>query len=60
MNLICYALSFQSVVGPVKEADIGSSLSLMGRGMLGIFVVMLLIYAVIAALNRTTKHNDES
>lgn len=39
-------------MGNVKSSDIGSSFKLMGKGMLGIFLVMLLIYLVIVVLNR--------
>lgn len=41
-------------MGEVKSSDIGASFNLMGRGMLGIFIVMLLIYLVIYILNRVT------
>lgn len=43
----------------VNEADIGSSLKLMGKGMLGVFVVMLLIYLVIVILNKAGKHKEK-
>ena len=43
----------------VNEADIGSSLKLMGKGMLGVFVVMLLIYLVIVILNKIGKSKDK-
>jgi hypothetical protein len=50
--------AYQGLVGPVKGADIGRSLELMGKGMAGIFLVMLLIFLVIVILNRITKNKD--
>ncbi len=51
--------AYPGPVGPVKSADILSSLGLMGKGMLGIFIVMLLIYLVTYILNRTAgKEKD--
>lgn len=49
---------YQGPVGPVNGADIGRSLELMGKGMAGIFAVMLLIFLVIVVLNRTTKNKE--
>lgn len=46
--------AFTSVVGEVKSVDIEKSFELMGKGMLGIFLVMLLIFLVIFLLNRFT------
>ncbi|HHV31421.1 OadG-related small transporter subunit [Caproiciproducens sp. LBM24188] len=54
-----FLTAFTSVVGEVKNADITKSFELMGKGMLGIFVVMLLIYLVIVLLNRFTGSNKE-
>ena len=51
--------AFTSLLGDVKGADISKSLELMGKGMLGIFIVMLLIYLVIAILNKTTQDKKE-
>jgi hypothetical protein len=53
-----FMAAFQSVVGGVSSSDIHSSLELMGKGMLGIFVVMLLIYLVIVVLNKATNKKD--
>ena len=53
------AVAFTSVVGNVKNEDISKSFELMGKGMLGIFIVMLLIYLVIAVLNKVTGKNEE-
>ena len=50
--------AYQGPVGPVNGADIGRSLELMGKGMTGIFLVMLLIFLVIVILNRTTKNGE--
>lgn len=43
----------------VNKADVGSSFELMGKGMLGVFVVMLLIYLVIVILNKIGKSKDK-
>lgn len=53
--------AFTSIVGGVQKADISKSFQLMGLGMLGIFIVMLLIFLVIVVLNKTTgdKKNDK-
>lgn len=53
--------AFTSIVGDVKSVDIAKSFQLMGMGMLGIFIVMLLIFLVIVILNKTTggKKNDK-
>lgn len=50
--------AFTSVVGEVQTGDIMKSLELMGKGMLSIFIVMLLIYLVVFLLNFFTgdKH----
>ena len=47
-------LDYRGPVGPVSSGSIDSALQLMGLGMLGIFVVMLLICAVVVVLNRVT------
>jgi hypothetical protein len=59
LNFNLLAVAFTSVVGDVQSADISKSLELMGKGMLGIFIVMLLIYLVIAILNKVTGKNEE-
>ncbi|MVB12643.1 hypothetical protein CAFE_33840 [Caprobacter fermentans] len=58
MNYGFLLSDYQGPVGPVNGADVGRSLELMGKGMAGIFVVMLLIFLVIVALNRWTKNKD--
>jgi hypothetical protein len=55
MEKLYFLTAFQGVMGDVKSSDIGDSFNLMGRGMLGIFIVMLLIYLVIYILNRVTR-----
>lgn len=60
LNFNLLAVAFTSLLGNVTNEDIGKSLRLMGLGMLGIFIVMLLIYLVTVILNYTTKKkNDE-
>lgn len=52
MNMISVLLpAFRSVMGEVTQQDIFRSLELMGKGMLGILVVMILIFLVIKGLN---------
>jgi hypothetical protein len=51
MNRI-FLTAYQGPMGAVKSSDIGASLRLMGKGMLGIFIVMLLIFLVIVILNK--------
>ncbi len=57
MNLL--AKAFDSALGPVQTEDIMKSLELMGKGMLGIFVVMVLIFVLIFCLNRFTGNKKE-
>lgn len=52
MNMISVLLpALRSVMGEVTQQDIFRSLELMGKGMLGILVVMILIFLVIKGLN---------
>lgn len=52
MNMISVLIpAFRSVMGEVAQQDIFHSLELMGKGMLGILVVMILIFLVIKGLN---------
>ena len=53
------AVAFTSLVGDVQSGDIAKSFALMGKGMLGIFIVMLLIYLVIVVLDKTTKNSKD-
>ena len=39
-------------------ATLGDTSKIMGQGMLGIFIVMVLLYIVIIVLNRTTSDNN--
>ena len=57
MNML--AKAFDSAVGPVQTEDIMKSLELMGKGMLGIFIVMVLIFVLIFCLNRFTGNKKE-
>ena len=55
MNLISVLLpAFKSAMGEVSQLDISRSLELMGKGMLGLLVVMVLIFLVIKGLNTVT------
>lgn len=53
-NLNLLAVAFTSLLGSVSNEDIGKSLRLMGMGMLGIFIVMVVIFLVIVILNKAT------
>lgn len=57
MNFL--AKTFDSALGPVQTEDIMKSLELMGKGMLGIFIVMVLIFILIFCLNRFTGNKKE-
>ena len=59
MNLTTLAIAFQSVIGPVESDAIDHSLELMGKGMRGIFIVMVLIYALIVGLDKVTGGKKE-
>ena len=54
--------AFNSALGPVVLEDIWKSLRLMLEGMVGIFVVMVLIFLVIFILSRTfdRKKDDDT
>mgnify|MGYP004647698561 FL=1 len=45
---------FQSALGTVNEESLMQALKLMLYGLVGIFIVMVLIYAVIVVLNKVT------
>lgn len=59
LNWNFLAVMFESVMGPVTTSDFSHSLELMGKGMLGIFIVMVLIYAVIVLLDKVTNKKGE-
>ena len=59
MNFNLLAIAFQSLLGPVQEKDISGSLRLMLLGMVGIFVVMLLIFIVIVVLSKATNKKSD-
>lgn len=46
-------------MGEVTQQDISRSLELMGKGMLGILVVMVLIFFVIKGLNAVTGNKKK-
>ena len=58
----CLDTAFNSALGPVDLEDIWKSLRLMLEGMVGIFVVMVLIFLVIFILSRTfdRKKDDDT
>ena len=51
---------FTSVLGPVSSEDINRSLELMLKGMVGIFIIMLLIFLVIIILGRIGKKKKDA
>lgn len=59
MNYTTLAVMFQSLLGGVESQDFYRSLELMGKGMLGIFIVMVLIFVLIVVLNKVTKNKEE-
>jgi len=59
INFNLLAIAFQSLLGPVQEKDISGSLRLMLLGMVGIFVVMLLIFIVIVVLSKVTNPKND-
>lgn len=59
MNLATLAVVFNSIQGEVTSENIDRSLELMGKGMLGIFIVMVLIYALIVGLEKFTGGKKE-
>lgn len=59
MNFTLLAVAFQSLLGPVQDKDIFGSLGLMLKGMVGIFVVMVLIFVVILVLSKVTGKKNE-
>ena len=58
MDLMTLSVMFTSLLGEVRNEDVMRSLELMGKGMLGIFIVMVLIFLVIVILNKATKKKD--
>ena len=54
--------AFNSALGPVDLEDIWKSLRLMLEGIVGVFVVMVLIFLVIFILSRTfdRKKDDDT
>lgn len=58
MDLMTLSVMFTSLLGEVRNEDVMRSLELMGKGMMGIFIVMVLIFLVIVILNKATKKKD--
>ena len=59
MNFNHLSVLYTTPLGPVDSESLINSLKLMGLGMVGILVVMILIYAVIVILNKTTRDKDQ-
>ncbi|HIR56518.1 MAG TPA: hypothetical protein IAA54_02535 [Candidatus Gallacutalibacter pullicola] len=59
MNFNLLSVLYTTPLGPVDSESLINSLKLMGLGMVGILVVMILIYAVIVILNKTTRDKDQ-
>lgn len=59
MNFNLLAVAFRSLLGKVESSDISNSLELMGKGMLGIFIVMVLIFLVIVGLDKITGNSKD-
>ena len=60
LNQLMYLLSvwYQTVLGEVTDENVYKALELMGKGMLGIFVVIVIIYFALVILNKVTAKND--
>lgn len=58
LNFHLLSALYTTPLGTVDSESVLNSLKLMGLGMLGILIVMILIYAVIAILNKTTEDKD--
>ena len=56
MNLL--AKAFDSALGPVQTEDIMKSLELMGKGMLGIFVVIVVIAVLVYLLTKISSRKS--
>ena len=59
MILNTLARAVDSALGPDQTEDIKSARELLGKGMLGIFIVMVLIFILIFCLNRFTGNKKE-
>lgn len=59
MNFNLLSVLYTTPLGPVDSESLINSLKLMSLGMVGILVVMILIYAVIVILNKTTRDKDQ-
>lgn len=61
MQNIFFTLSvlFQSALGEVTDTDLINSLKLMLFGMVGILIVMIFIWIVIAILNRLPSKDNK-
>ena len=59
MNFNLLSVLYTTPLGPVDSESLINSLKLMGFGMLGILIVMILIWIVIAVLNRVTSGKSE-
>lgn len=46
---------FNTILVAINQSDLVNSFKLMGLGMLGIFVVMIIIYGLISLLAAVTK-----
>lgn len=59
-TLAALPMDFKSIMGTVKVGDLLSSLWLLLQGMVGIFIVMLIIFLVVVVLGKVTgKRKDE-
>ena len=53
-------MDFFSQIGGNFDPDMFmAALGIMGKGMLGIFIVIVVIWALVALLNRTTKEKQD-
>lgn len=59
ISLFTLGVSAAESQADMPQAELSDTLMLMGQGMLGIFVVMLLIFLVIVVLNKVAKPKDK-
>ena len=53
-------MDFFSQIGNKFDMDLFlAALGIMGKGLLGIFIVIVVIWALVALLNRTTKNKQD-
>lgn len=60
MNVFASLLSLPMAAKAAASELFNTSLGLMGKGMLGILLVMCVLYLVVIVLNAATKHSTDN